>query len=57
MHADMALGAYRIIKAEGALPPLVWSEKTFAELLKIGFDDRIISDEMHPVIRKLKGLS
>jgi hypothetical protein len=37
MQADLALGAYRIYKAEGVLPDPIWPERGFAELLKIAF--------------------
>jgi hypothetical protein len=57
MQADLALGAYRIHKAEGVLPDPVWPQKTLAELLEIAFRDRVIADADHPIIRKLRGLS
>jgi hypothetical protein len=57
MRADMSLGAYRISKAEGALPDPIWPAKSLNELLTIGFADRIVSSATHPVIRKLRGLS
>jgi hypothetical protein len=57
IRADMSLGAYRIAKAEGALPDPIWPTQTFTELLTIGFADRIVSDGTHPIIRKLRGLS
>ena len=54
---DMALGGYRIFTAEGQLSEPVWPEKTLPELLKLGFKDRIINSEDHPVIRRLRGLA
>jgi hypothetical protein len=57
MQADLALGAYRIYKAEGVLPDPVWPRNTLAELLEIAFRERVISDADHPLIRKLRGLS
>jgi hypothetical protein len=35
----------------------VWPEKTFGELLKLGFDGRIIDNEDHPYVRRLRGLA
>jgi hypothetical protein len=57
MQADLALGAYRIHKAEGVLPDPMWPQKTLAELLEIAFRDRVITSPDHPVIRKLRGIS
>lgn len=57
IRGDLALGAYRIHRAEGALPDPVWPERSFSELLNIAFKDRIISGSDHPAIRKLRGVS
>jgi hypothetical protein len=57
MPPDMSLGAYRIFKAEGQLSGPVWPEKTLPDLLKLGFKDRIVDSEDHPVIRRLRGLA
>jgi hypothetical protein len=53
---DMALGSYRIYQAEGQLSEPVWPGKSLAELLAIGFKDRIVDSIDHPVIRRLRGL-
>jgi hypothetical protein len=34
----------------------VWPQKTFEELLKIAFDGKIIDNEDHPYVRRLRGL-
>ena len=54
--ADKSLGGYRVRVAEGNLPEPEWPPETFSELLAIGFKDRIILDEDHPVVRRLRGL-
>jgi hypothetical protein len=56
MQADMAGGCYQVVTAAAALPEPVWPEQTFAELLRLGFNRRIISSPDHPVIRQLLGL-
>jgi hypothetical protein len=57
MPADMSLGAYRIFEAQGELSEPVWPDKTLQQLLEIAFRDRVIDSEVHPVIRKLRGIS
>lgn len=54
--ADMKLQAYVIYKALGDLPEPVWPEKSFAELLEIAFQDLIIDDPEHIVIKQLNGV-
>jgi hypothetical protein len=54
---DMSLGAYRIYEAQGQLSGPVWPDKTLPDLLKLGFKDRIIDSEDHPVVKRLRGLS
>lgn len=56
MAADMHLGAYRIIEAAVELSEPAWPNKTFAELLKLGFKDRIIDTADHPIVRRLRGM-
>jgi hypothetical protein len=57
MAADMSMGAYRIYMAEGQLSDPVWPDKTLSQLLEIGFKDRIIDRDTHPVVKRLRGLS
>lgn len=33
-----------------------WPQKTFEELLKVGFDGKIIDNEDHPYVRRLRGI-
>jgi hypothetical protein len=54
--ADMSLGGYRIFRAEGQLPDPLWPDRPLNELLEIGFRDRVIDKDDHPVVRKLRGL-
>lgn len=55
MAADMILGAYRIYKAEGDLPEPKWPDKSFGEILEVAFKDKVIDNENHPVIQRLRG--
>jgi hypothetical protein len=34
----------------------VWPPKTFEELLKVGFDGKIVDNEDHPYVRRLRGI-
>lgn len=34
----------------------IWPDKTFGELLKLAFDGKIIDNEDHPYVRRLRGL-
>jgi hypothetical protein len=54
-YADMALGAYRIFEAEGNLSEPEWPDMTLSEMLEVGFKDRVIDSEDHPVFNKLLG--
>lgn len=53
--ADMALGAYRIWEAQGALSDPEWPDISLNQMLEIGFKDRIIDNEDHPIFNKLLG--
>jgi hypothetical protein len=57
LRSDMSLGAYRIYLAEGKLSEPDWPDKSFKEILALGFRDRVIDSADHPVIRRLRGLS
>ena len=57
VRADMGLGAYRIYIAEGELPDPAWPGKPLGELIKVAFRDRMIADQGHPVVRRLRGLA
>jgi len=55
MVGNKALGAYEYVKARGDLGEPQWPDKTFRELLKVAFADRVIDSMDHPVIRDLLG--
>ena len=52
---NISLGAYEIHLAENVLTEPEWPDKPFHELLKIGFKGRVIQDQEHPVILRLRG--
>jgi hypothetical protein len=49
-------GDYDVETAENIDQKPVWPEKTFEELLKLAFDGKIIDNENHPYVRRLRGL-
>ena len=53
--ANMNLGGYDTFEASGNIPEPEWPDKSFAELLRIAFRERLIDSESHPVIRQLFG--
>ena len=55
--ADMSLGAYRIFKAEGQLVDPAWPDQSLNDLLRLGFRDRVIDSDAHPIVRRLRGLA
>lgn len=55
MAADMSLGAYRIYKAEGDLPDPKWPDKSFSEILELAYQGKVIDNENHPVVQRLRG--
>ena len=48
---------YVIETAEGIDHAPNWPDKTFEELLKLGFDGKIIDNDEHEYVRQLRGLS
>jgi hypothetical protein len=54
---DRAAGHYRLYIAEGDLPAPRWPERTFAELLAIAFQNRMIETEDHPILKAMRGLT
>jgi hypothetical protein len=49
---------YDVETAEGINHLPVWpTDKSFEDLLKLGFDDKIIDNEDHPYVRRLRGLT
>jgi hypothetical protein len=51
-----SLSDYVIETAEGIEHDPMWPDKTFEELLKLGFDGKVIDNEDHPYVRQLRGL-
>ena len=56
VNANMALGAYEVSEATGALPEPGWPDLPFVELLEVAFRDRYIRDLDHPALQRLKGV-
>jgi hypothetical protein len=48
-------GAYQPYVAQADLEPPAWPEQSFDELVKLAFKDKIITDENHPVLCRLRG--
>ena len=44
-----------MVRAQGNLDEPKWPDKSFGELLRIAFENRIIDRADHPVIRELNG--
>jgi hypothetical protein len=55
VQANMGLGAYDVFQATGSLPEPQWPEEPLRELLKVGFNGKLIQALDHPVLRKLRG--
>ncbi len=53
--ADMDLGGYRTLVAQGEIPEPVWPSNSFEALLEIAFKGRIITSLDHPIVKKLWG--
>lgn len=55
MKGDRDLGAYVPYVAGGNLGGPTWPDKTYDELVKIAFKDRVIDSLDHDVLRRLRG--
>jgi hypothetical protein len=55
--ANMALGAYDMLVAQGNLDEPEWPDLSLRDLLEIAFRDRVITAANHPVISQLRGIS
>jgi hypothetical protein len=55
VQSDMDLGAYVPFEAAGDIPPPVWPDHTFSELIRLGFKDKVIRDLNHPIAKRLRG--
>jgi hypothetical protein len=54
LQANLSLGAYEVTIAKTEKEP-AWPNKSFQELIRIAFKDRMIDDPFHPVLRQLRG--
>jgi hypothetical protein len=55
VQANMALGAYEVYEAIGAIPDLEWPELSVDEIVRIAVRGRVIDTLDHPVLKKLRG--
>jgi hypothetical protein len=55
LSANIAAGYHDVFVGSESLAPPEWPETTFHELLKLAFQDRLITDLDHPVLKKLRG--
>jgi hypothetical protein len=55
VQANMHLGAYEVQEAIANIAIPQWPEASFADLLRVAFKDRRITDLDHPVLRRLRG--
>jgi hypothetical protein len=55
MIANKPVGGYDVLVARAPLPEPEWPDITLNGLLNIAFNNRIISDPSHPIVRKLMG--
>jgi len=57
VSANMSLGGYELIAAEGITAEPQWPAVSFQELIRIAFKDRLIAGLDHPVVKRLRGLT
>jgi hypothetical protein len=55
MSGDKAGSSYVLSKPLGQIPDPEWADYSFQMLIRLGFRDRTINDDEHPVIKDLKG--
>jgi hypothetical protein len=55
VQANMALGAYEVYEAIGAIPDPDWPALTMDAVVRIAVKGRVIDTLDHPVLRKLRG--
>ncbi len=53
--SNKSANAYDVLIATGNLPEPVWPETTMKELIVVGFRDKIINSETHPVVLAMLG--
>ena len=57
IQPDRSINGYVVFTAEGNFAEPDWPDKTIAEYLSIAFQDNIIDDVDHPVVKQLRGLA
>jgi hypothetical protein len=55
VQANMALGAYEVYEAVGAIPDPEWPSLSMDEIVRIAVKGRVIDSLDHPVLQKLRG--
>jgi len=55
MSANMELGAYDVVVAQGELAEPEWPSESFHDLVLLAFKDRYISTRDHPTVKRLLG--
>lgn len=57
VSANMSLGAYELIVADGITIEPEWPDVSFQELIRIAFRERLVTSLDHPVVKRLRGLT
>jgi hypothetical protein len=52
--ADLSFGTYRVWPAKAVLDEPKWPNLTFKEIFRLAFQERLISDLNHPVVKRLR---
>ena len=55
VQSDMPSGEYSVNQATGNLPEPEWPQMSFAEILKVAFQGRMIQTMDHPILKALRG--
>jgi hypothetical protein len=55
LKANMSLGAYEVHVAESVMAEPDWPERSFQDLLRIAYRDRMITNLEHAVVKRLRG--
>lgn len=53
--ANMAVGGYDVLQAQGSLAEPVWPDTTMEEMIAVAFRGKVIDSEGHAIIRALLG--
>lgn len=57
IQPNRGIQGYDVLVAEGNLAPPEWPDLDIPHYLSIAFEDKIIDDENHPVVKQLRGLA